>query len=411
MSINFNIVKKQKQHEDEEDNFMDEDEIEEEKKDKDNSIFDQNAKKRMFLFMGILLGGLLLLFLVLYIVSLFSHPTYQYSDIENILKNAAVSYFKENDNYLPVNDGDIVEVDSSNLVAAGKMRDLSEYTPKGVLCSATVQVEKAGSEYLYTPFLNCGDSYSTVEFSKKITQDSQNIVSEGYGLYSMNGEYVFRGENVNNYVKFGENLWRIVKINSNNNVVLIHDSGITYASQPWDDRYNETSKYSSGVNQYSTSRIREYLAKAYDTPDENAEKFLLSKEDRAKIVSYNLCVGKRSASSEGNHNSEECSEVLRDQKYGLLTLSDYMAASIDPNCKTATSPSCMNYNYLATAHNWWLATANKDDNIKVYKVNESGVASLEIAISYGVIRPVVYLNSRALYKSGSGTLEDPYLIR
>ncbi len=409
MSTNFNIVKKKKDEDDED--FMDEDEIEEEESKKSSGSLDQNAKRRMILFMGVIIGGLLLLFLVLYIVSLFSHPSYKYEDIENILEKAAIAYFKENDSYLPVNDGDIVEVDSSNLVQTGKMRDLSEYTPYGVLCSATVQVEKSGTEYLYTPYLNCGDQYTTIDFSKKITQDSNNIVTEGYGLYSMNGEYVYRGETVNNYVKLGEQLWRIVKINSNNNAVLIHDTGITYETQAWDDRYNETSKFKSGINQYSNSRIYEYLVNAYTSPTKNAVEFLLTDEDKAKIVSYNLCIGKRSVNSEGNQNTEECSSVLRDQKYGLLTLSEYMAASVDSSCKTATSPSCINYNYLVTKYDWWLATASKDDNVKVFKVKFGGKISLEDANNIGIVRPVIYLNSRVLYKSGSGTLADPYIIR
>ncbi len=408
MSTNFNIVKKKK--DDDEEDFMDEDEIEESES-KSSGTFNQDAKKRMILFMGILLGGLLLLFLVLYIVSLFSHSTYQYEDIENVLKNAAIAYFKENDSYLPVNDGDIVEVDSSNLVATGKMRDLSEYTPDGVLCSATVQVEKSGTQYLYTPYLNCGDQYTTMDFSKKLTQDSNSIVTEGYGLYSMNGEYVFRGENVNNYVQLGDQLWRIVKISSNNNVVLIHNTGITYEIQPWDDRWNESTKYSSGFNQYKNSRIYEYLLNAYQSPSENASKLLLSDEDKAKIVSYNLCIGKRSANSEGFQNKEECAEVLPDQKYGLLTLSDYMAASVDPNCKNANSQSCLNYNYLVTKFDWWLATASKDDNTKAFLVDYGGKVSLTEANHFSIVRPVVYLNSRILYKSGSGTLEDPYILK
>lgn len=407
MNSNFNVVKKQKKEEEEE-NFLDEEEVEvqEEK----NPVLDRAAKRRMLLFMGIIFGGMIFLFLILYIISLFSHPVYKYSDIENILKKAAVSYFKDYPDSLPAADGDIVEIDSSNLVTAGKMKDLSEYTSEGVLCTGTVQVENASGEYLYSPYLNCGDNYTTVELVKKILDDS-SIVNSGYGLYSMNGAYVYRGENVNNYVKFGSSLWRIVKINSNNNIVLVNDTGIKFSSQPWDDRYNEVAAYKSGFNQYSASRIREYLNKIYENPDKDDGEKLLSNKDKAKIVPFNVCTGKRSPSSEGSNNQEECAEVLRDQMYGLLTLSEYMNASIDANCTKANSKTCVNYNYLAQVKDWWLVTANKDDDITVFKINYNGLIKTDFASSYSIARPVVYLNSKVLYKSGNGTLEKPYKIK
>ena len=254
MATNFNIVKKKKQDEDEED-LLDEEEIEEEESSKKS--MDNSVKKRMLLFMGIIFIGFILLMLILYLVSIFFHRSYSYDDIELVLKNAAVSYFKDYADYLPVDDGDVVEVDSSNLVAAGKMKDLSEYTKEGILCTGTVQVEKSGSDYLYSPYLNCGDNYTTIELAKKIINEEGNVVTSGYGLYSMNGSYIYRGENVNNYVQLGKQVWRIVKITSDENVVLIHDKGVLYNPQPWDDRYNETSSYASGFNNYGSSRIKE----------------------------------------------------------------------------------------------------------------------------------------------------------
>lgn len=406
MATNFNIVKKQKHDEDEED-LLDEEEIEEEESAKKS--MDSSVKKRMLLFMGVIFIGFILLMLILYLVSIFFHRSYSYDDIELVLKDAAVAYFKDYADYLPVVDGDVVEVDSSNLVAAGKMKDLSEYTKEGILCTGTVQVEKSGSDYLYSPYLNCGDDYTTIELAKKIINEDGNVVTSGYGLYSMNGSYIYRGEDVNNYVQLGKYAWRIVKITSDENVVLIHDKGGLYNPQPWDDRYNESASYASGFNNYGSSRIKEYLEKIYKNPVD--DEVLLEKEDLSKLVSFNLCIGKRSPISEGNSNQEECAEVLPDQRYGLLTVSDYMAASVDASCKNATSKSCVNYNYLSKVKNWWLATGNKDDNISAFKVNTDGVIVSDTAANYGNVRPIIYLNKKVLYKSGTGTLDDPYIVK
>ena len=408
MNVNENLVKKADK---EEEVFEEEEEIELED-DSNNSKKDSykdSAKKRMIKTMGFILAGTVLLLIIMFIVSLFTSRKYDYEDIEKVLVNAAESYFKDYPESLPQEDGSVVEIDSSNLVAAEKMKDLSEYAPKDVACTGSVQVEKSGSEYLYTPYLNCGDNYTTVELYKKIT-DEDNIVTAGDGLYSRNGSFYYRGENVNNYVKLDKDLWRIVKVTSDDNVVLIHANGLEY-SQPWDDRYNESRLYESGINSYGISRAREYLERIYSKPVEDDGELILSKNDKAKLVNYNLCTAKRDPNSTQNDNSLECQEALKEQKIGLLTLSDYMYASLDPNCKNASTKSCMNYNYLAIDDEWWLVTANSADSSTAYKVDRDGIIKVDTTATYSKMRPVIYLNSKVLIKSGKGTTEKPYKLK
>ena len=197
-----------------------------------------------------------------------------YNDLENIMKNASIEYFNAHSEYLPKEEGKIVQVDVANLVYEGRMKDLSEY---GVGCTGYVLVEKIGVNYVHTPYLSCGEDYATVELYKKVLNDNP-VVNEGYGLYNMNNSGVFRGENVNNYVKLENGLWRIVKINSDNTVVLIHNEGLHY-NQAWDDRYNESKMYNIGNNQYGNSRIREYLNKVYTNPSEEDLEFINEESD------------------------------------------------------------------------------------------------------------------------------------
>ena len=383
----------------------------------DDLIDDKNyssataARSKMFKFVGIILLITILLLVILFVISNMSPKVYKYSDIETILKNAAKGYFKDHPESLPQNEGSIIEIDSSNLVAEGRMKELSEYTEEGVTCSGTVQVELAGGEYLYTPYLNCGDNYATVEFYKKLI-DGENIVTAGYGLYASNGSYVYRGEDVNNYVQLDNNLWRIVKITSTNNIVLISNDRIGYGNE-WDNRYNEKKGYEAGINQYSVSRIHDYLNTIYDKPntEEADDENPLSKKDKTRMVAFDLCVGKRSQKSEGKDNSIECAQKVPNQKLGLLTVAEYMNASLDPNCKMTISKTCKNYNYLSKVTGWWLATADKDDSSQVYQINQSGKIVSAVASNYIGVRPVIYLNSKVLYKSGKGTLEKPYKIR
>ena len=406
MGINFNIVKKPKAEED------DGEELEEEEE-KNSSDSGYDPKKTMIRFMAIIVGVMLVLLVILFIVSSLSNRKpdyYSYSEIENILEKAGKSYFKDHPDYLPADEGDIVEVDSSTLVEAEKMNDLSSYPTKdNVVCSGVVKVEYDGSDYIYNPVLSCGDKYSTIPLTTKIIDNSE-IVTSGDGLYARGGEYIYRGENVNNYVKLGKSVWRIVKITSNDEIVLISQDGAGYTTA-WDDRYNEEKGYDAGINNYSVSRIKDYLDTIYKEPDEDNRELILSKKDKTRMVAYNVCVGKKSITSEDKTNAEECKQTLGNQKMGLLTLSDYLYASVDPNCKSSETRSCGNYNYLVIGSNWWLATANTGNSYTVYKVLSGGTVSADIASEYALTRPVIHLSSDVLYKSGNGTESKPYKVR
>ena len=62
------------------------------------------------------------------------------------------------------------------------MKSLTEYRTDGVVCTGTVQVQKSGDEYLYIPFLNCGENYYSIELAKKIETDNP-VTTAGEGLY------------------------------------------------------------------------------------------------------------------------------------------------------------------------------------------------------------------------------------
>ncbi len=359
--------------------------------------------KIMFTVIIVIIIGILL---IVFITSLFGGKK-TYEEIETIMANAAESYFADHKESLPKNDGNSQTVDVSVLVAEGKMKDLSKYTNS--LCTGSVRVQKAGSNYIYIPKLDCGESYSSKALYK-VVRDDNKIVSSGYGLYNKDGNYVFRGEQVNNYVQLDSALWRIVKINSSNNLVLVMAEPLNILV-PWDDRFNQDTNYSAGINNYSSSRIREKLSELYSTKDETITKNLLSDKDKGRIVSHNTCVAKRGLTQSGAEQAVECKEVMRNQQISLLTVADFMNASIDQNCTNPSSPSCQNYNYLISNYSWWTATAVASTSSDAYMVDAGNGLIDKKAMMYARVRPVVYLNSEVMYKSGTGTEEDPYLVK
>lgn len=331
-----------------------------------------------------------------------------YTKYENTMIKAAKEYYKVNKNELPQKDGVKGEVTLSKLVELKYMNEYDDLKS----CSGSVTVERNNNDYNYVSYLDCGSNYSSKLFYKKITEQ-KNIVTSGDGLYYINNEYVYRGEVVNNYVNFGGRVWRIVKIDSSNDIVLISDAMYGY-NNPWDNRYNEATNNNAGYNIYEKSRIKDFLNDIYETDKEGKSKLsepLFTKGVAKKIKGYKACVGKRDINVTVNNNLYECQSVIENTKLGLLTVSDYMNASIDSSCKAPSSYSCQNYNYLVDKDNdWWLSTANSSNTYEAYMVNSSGRIESIITSSYGAVRPVIHLDSNTVYKSGKGTETKPYVI-
>lgn len=367
---------------------------------------DDNELKKKLLFLGaIIIGGVLILFLILFLVSSFVQKNYSYDEIEEIMYDAAVQYFKDNPSKLPEDENQRVEIDASTLASYEYMKPLSEYTKDGVNCTGKVSVQTNGSDYLYSPRLECGDAYTTKSLQEAVTEQ---VVTEGYGLYQVGDNYVYRGELVDNYVQLDLALWRIVKVNANGQIMLIY-ADEKLKSSSWDDRYNSQEGYNKGINNYGTSRVRESLELLYESNDEDDA--ILSDDDRSKLVSFDLCIAKRSTSDVGKDNSIECSETFSNQKIGLLTASDYMMASLDENCQTVADRACQNYNYLNNDDKWWLITASNGNTSDVYGVSTSGVIDFGSASGYKSPRPVIMLDANVMLDSGKGTLEKPYTIK
>lgn len=363
--------------------------------------------KKMIIIAGAILG--VILFLIL-IASLFMKKTYTYDKVEIVMKEACQKYFVDYKDYLPKEENDTKNVPVDNLVAGKYMKELSSYLPKDT-CTGRVTVEKTATGYDYRPYLNCGkNKYQTMELYKKITADDA-IVTSNYGLYNLNGNYVFRGEEVNNYVKLGDNVWRIFKVTSDGNIGLVLNKSISYSSLSWDDRYNKVKDYNIGINNYATSRIKENLEKLYNNRLDIEGFKLLKSAHKENLAKFDLCVGKRAHKDNTNNNSTECVEKVNDQIIGLLTVSDYMQASLDSNCNSTLSESCQNYNYLNTDYTWWFVTADKASSFDAYSFVPEYGAQVKHTSSSSYLRPVIYLKNNVFYKSGTGEESKPYTIK
>ena len=208
-------------------------------------------------------------------------------------------------------------------------------------------------------------------------------------------------KDLNNYVKFADLNFQIIKINSDNTIrmILVDDIKNTV----WDDRYNNKTGSAVGKNDFTISRIREQLDKYFKDTE------IFNENMKKLIVPQDLCIGARSETSTINDGSLECAKKLEKQPIGLLQVNEYMLATIESTCKHLFDNQCTNYNYLANIRNTWTLTPNSGNTYEVYRVSKFVYSN--DANDTSQPRFVITISSDALFDKGSGTEEDPYIMK
>ena len=390
--------------------------------------------KQMVKYLAILGGIVLLLVIILLLKNAAGGGIkLSYEKIEEKMVSAAKKYAKDK-NVLPTEIDSPTSISANVLVNNGYIDDLSSYAKDDVRCSGEVVIYKTYDDtYDYVPVLNCGNKHESRTLSSVVIEE--NETTEGSGLYqridgkfitnvndlnmgtSADFEYVFRGDSVNNFVKIDENLWRIVAIDSNENITLLLNNTLK-SSYAWDTKYNSDVNKSQGINTYELNGLQSDIYKTiqpfYNDSSENIK--LMNKEkfsDKTKylMTSMDLCVGKRSTTDSDVSGRLECKIVLYDQHVGLLPAYYFMSASLDPLCTNIISKNCGNYNYLAAFNDyWWLLTANSENTNQAYAVSRKFVTNQPCSYKAS-IRPMIKIGSRALYSKGNGTKDNPYVVK
>lgn len=333
-----------------------------------------------------------------------SKTTYQ--KYEKNMISAMEEYIQDKGNE-PGKEGETVTVKLSKLVD-GEYIKSSEKALGDDSCSGSVTVRKNGSTveeneggFLnYTVSLECED-YKTNSLKNAIMSD---LTSSGSGLYKQGSEYVFKGDDVDNYITFFEKEYRIVSIDQNGIVKLMRSESEA-TEDYWDIKYNIDTNTSSGKNIYADSQILKSLIETYNNPkriDKNAKKHIVSKD---------ICVGARDIADLSLTNNSECSVVLGDQVISLLNVTDYANASLDPDCVDLSSKSCRNYNYMRKLFlDSWTYTAVSNNSYEVYYIH-NGLIKHQSANQYSSYSIVIYIDGDEILSSGNGSEKQPYVIK
>ena len=144
------------------------------------------------------------------------------------------------------------------------------------------------------------DGESTVYMATEIISNT-SLVYEGNGAYRINGNTIYKGENVDNYVSFSNMLWRIIKIKSDNTIVMMLDDYINIL--PWNEEYTTFTK--SDIFNY----LNDIFIKSFNT--EKLAKTTICEDDINSMTTIS------------------CSKMNLDNYISLLDISDYVNSIVD----------------------------------------------------------------------------------
>lgn len=325
------------------------------------------------------------------------------------------------------------------------------------------------------------DTSKTPDFStvsgnngvKKNLQNNSTIASNQgdgtKGIYSAEDDfgtsYYFRGTVENNYIKFANKYWRIIRINGDGSIRMIyagtsaHANGTTNNDMKIDNseyntNYNDntyvgykigstgSSTYANTHSNAGNSTIKTYIDNWYETNLKEYKYYLKDTiycNDR-KVVNINNVVG-MTLTGDGTGTNESAyagsdrtyvshSPTLKcENKNDRFTVNNTMGnmelvypialATSDELVyagATGIDPATMTYItntefYLFNGDFCWTMTpfffAGGDANVDY--LNDSGNVSNNIVNDYSGVRPVVSLRSDAIL-GGSGTMNDPFVV-
>ncbi|MGM9848186.1 MAG: hypothetical protein ACI312_00330 [Bacilli bacterium] len=261
-------------------------------------------------------------------------------------------------------------------------------------------------------------------------------------------EYRYEGTDteVNNYVWFNNELWRIIGAfpggtpttsetslgnrapSTNNTVKIIRNDAI--GSFTWDkDKTNNwtTAELNTNIlnNLYlnSTSGTCNYYSTGVTKPCDFTDIGLKNVLDYIETATWNLGGGTVS-NAETMYKNERGTTVYNSRrsvvttaKVGLMYISDYGYSVKNASCNHS-SKSLGSYNATACGGSAWILkngyewtmSPHSSYNTVVFTVSSSAVAG-DGGADYGFgVRPVLYLNSNVYYLRGTGTKTDPFQI-
>ena len=260
----------------------------------------------------------------------------------------------------------------------------------------------------------------------------------------------YYGANPNNYVRFNNELWRIIGI-FGNNVKLVRSESLGNLS--WDSSESSVNN-GYGVNEWSQADLKNYLNTMYyggttvtcygrynngtktcptNTLDETSKSLIDNHIWNTGAIEYNTRTDTLAfySAERGNETGKICTggqwcndTVTRTTEWtgyiGLPYVTDWAYASSESVCETNMQKKdssnllvCKNNNWMQRNTWAWYLSPSADGSYANYAwaVSGDGYASNYSAANSLVVVPSIYLKSNVLIESGNGTSSNPYILK
>jgi len=238
-----------------------------------------------------------------------------------------------------------------------------------------------------------------------LTKVGDDAAVENEGLIKSSDDigvsYYFRGNVTNNYVKFGDMLWRIVRINGDGTVRLILDNVTDVISSYY------TSENPSVI--FKESNIKKYLDNWLIENIKDEMNYIANTKYCSDIgydEGYNYYSYARIMTNK--IPTLNCLGTSFSNNIGLLTIDEVILAGASP---TISNTSYYLYN-SEIKDSWYTMSGamGNDTSTNMFMISTSGNIETDITGDlYRNVRPVINL-IKNIQVEGNGTKEDPYII-
>lgn len=376
---------------------------------------------------GFTLVELLAVIIVIAIISLIIFPvvTKQISkskqdlynvQIENIIK-AAKDMVLDNPSLLDENHVIPTLISIEEMQSATNKEGVS-YLEDGTIKSPLDQSEMHGTVVITYDEASNGYLYEYKEKTKSelssliVTPAAKTIILKNNihtneaesGLFEdvTNNEYIFKGENPNNFIKIGTSLWRVISIDKDNYTMKVAKTTHNVKSL-WANSSTEANLSFSNT----TLKIYTYLNSDFYNTLSDSIKSLVVENSIWNIGSVSGNIKEVKTIKQ----TEEKAETFH-ANVGLLTVSDYASATYNLSCrKDITQSVCATTNYLVLDKEYFLL--NPVSNAKmlwtISPTVENAFNKVSATAQLNVI-PVINLKAKSSINGGEGTADNPYIL-
>ena len=288
-------------------------------------------------------------------------------------------------------------------------------------------------------YVNSGSSLNTEIMKNKIITTAPTLTKTTYqtteqGLYKSidtnSGEptYYFRGGVLNNYIKFADRLWRIIRINEDGTVRILMDDVTadgTVEFKTWasdltqKDMYYSNSKLKTTVDNWYATNLQAYDSKiATSTFCEQARASDSSSHitgSNVNMTLYNSYTPSFKCETDANGYG------IINSKIGLITYDEAVFNGgynssvnyfITIAYRDASGADNNKQYWTMSPAGTYKGTTSKGDYYSpyVWRIEAIGRLGAVEATSKQFIRPVINLNKDTVV-TGTGTYSDPYIVK